>query len=163
MMRQVPLNVARTLGWLTRKNRAFPAMYILTMFIVIPLILLATSSLFESGGAYIAIGALLVAVFVCFILRTVWFFFKQDGWNVFVAKLDKMQQAADFKRDCMGKVLVLRGKDASERENIRKNHSGFVKLLDPEYGAEGSYLRFCVDALRVCLIAHRAGRSEAMG
>ena len=109
-MREIPLKGARTLGWLTRRNRGFPAVYILMMFIVFPLILLGTSSLFESGGAYIVIGSLLVIVYAIIVLRVVFFFVKQDGWNVFAAKLDEWQKASDFKKDCMKKVLALEEK-----------------------------------------------------
>ena len=111
-MREIPLKCARTLGWLTRKNRGFPAMYIIMAFIVLPLILLGTSSLFESGGAYIVIGSFLVIVYAVTLLRVLYFFVKQDGWTVFASRLDEMQQASDFKKECMVKVLALEEKVA---------------------------------------------------
>mmetsp|Transcript_16578 Transcript_16578/g.33047 ORF Transcript_16578/g.33047 Transcript_16578/m.33047 type:complete len:556 (-) Transcript_16578:197-1864(-) len=106
-MREIPLRGARTLGWLTRKNRAFPAVYIIMMFVIFPLILLGTSTLFESGGAYVVIGTLLVIVYVVALARVVFFFVKQDGWTVFAQKLDDWQKASDFKKECMDKVLAL--------------------------------------------------------
>merc|ERR1711871_416528 len=109
-MREIPLRGARTLGWLTRKNRAFPAVYIIMMFVIFPLILLGTSTLFESGGAYVVIGTLLVIVYVVALARVVFFFVKQDGWTVFAQKLDDWQKASDFKKECMDEVLALEEK-----------------------------------------------------
>jgi len=111
-MREVPLRAARALGWLTRKHRGFPAVYILFMFIIMPLILLGTSSLFSSGGAYIVIGSFLVIVYLVIVARVVYFFFKQDGWNTFANKLGEWQAAADFKKVAMEKVLALEEKVA---------------------------------------------------
>lgn len=111
-MREIPLRAARTLGWLTRKNRAFPAVYILMMFLIIPLILLGTSSLFEAGNAYSVIGYFLVLAYSVFVLRVIFFFVKQDGWTVFAQKLDEWQKVSDFKKECMNKVLALEEKVA---------------------------------------------------
>ncbi|GMH95284.1 hypothetical protein TrVE_jg815 [Triparma verrucosa] len=111
-MREVPLRAARQLGWLTRRHRGFPAVYIFFMFIIMPLILLGTSSLFESKGAYVVIGAFLVLVYAAIFFRIVYFFYKQDGWTVFAAKLEEWQAASDFKKVAMEKVLALEEKVA---------------------------------------------------
>ena len=82
------------------------------MFIIMPLILLGTSSLFESKGAYVVIGAFLVLVYAAIFFRIVYFFYKQDGWTVFAAKLEEWQAASDFKKVAMEKVLALEEKVA---------------------------------------------------
>lgn len=111
-MRAVPLRGARALGWLTRRHRGFPAVYIIFMFIIMPMILLGTSSLFESKGAYVVIGAFLLIVYASIFFRIVYFFWKQDGWTVFAAKLEEWQAASDFKKVAMEKVLALEEKVA---------------------------------------------------
>jgi len=60
-MRQVPLNGARQLGRATRLWRGFPLVYIFTVFIIIPMILLGLSAIFVHGGkGWDTLGAFLV-------------------------------------------------------------------------------------------------------
>lgn len=61
-MRRIPLNGARTLGKATRLWRGFPVVYILTLFIGIPLILLGISFLFQEGTlGFTVLGSMIVA------------------------------------------------------------------------------------------------------
>merc|ERR1712113_1121973 len=60
-MRRIPLGGARALGKATRLWRGFPIVYILTLFILLPLILLGISFLFQQSSlAFTVLGAMLV-------------------------------------------------------------------------------------------------------
>ena len=111
-MREIPLRAARTLGWITRQYKGFPAIYILFCFIVAPAIFLGISTLFTNGGAYVVIAAFLLIMVIAFVLRTVYFFWKQDGWTVFTAWLAKRQANSDFKKHLQEKVAQLEEKVA---------------------------------------------------
>ena len=79
-MRRIPINLARKLGKATRIWRGFPIVYIIVMFLLVPLILLGLSACFEQGskgftvlGCFLTIG---VAVGLGY-----WFFwwYRRDG------------------------------------------------------------------------------------
>jgi len=73
-MRRVPLAMARTLGKATRIWRGFPILYILVLFVIIPIILFGLSSLFEQDSkGYTVLGSFL-AIFL--ILIILWFTYK---------------------------------------------------------------------------------------
>merc|ERR1712179_291222 len=64
-MRQIPINGARALGKATRLWRGFPIVYILTLFIALPLILFGITTLFNDGSlAFTVLGAMLVGILV---------------------------------------------------------------------------------------------------
>eukprot|EP00546_Thalassionema_frauenfeldii_P021894 CAMPEP_0178905218 /NCGR_PEP_ID=MMETSP0786-20121207/6145_1 /TAXON_ID=186022 /ORGANISM="Thalassionema frauenfeldii, Strain CCMP 1798" /LENGTH=611 /DNA_ID=CAMNT_0020576785 /DNA_START=108 /DNA_END=1943 /DNA_ORIENTATION=+ len=64
-MRKIPINGARALGKATRLWRGFPIVYILTLFIVLPLILFGISALFNQGSvSFTVLGAVLVGILV---------------------------------------------------------------------------------------------------
>jgi sodium-dependent phosphate cotransporter len=116
-MRQFPLRAARQLRWITRQYKAFPAFYILFMFVVAPGIFLGISQLFTTGGAYVVIGVFLLIALSLMVIRVLYFFVRQDGWTVFAAKLQSWQKNTEFKRDLMGKVEAL-------EEKVRMLESG---------------------------------------
>jgi sodium-dependent phosphate cotransporter len=62
-MRNIPLYAARRLGMATRVWRGFPMMYIIVMFLLIPLALLAISALFsEDTKGFKVLGSFIVIV-----------------------------------------------------------------------------------------------------
>lgn len=72
-LRQVPLNAATSLGKATRIWRGFPLVYILTIFGIIPLVLLGISSLFTQDSK----GFTVLGVFVVLIVVSVL------GWTIY--------------------------------------------------------------------------------
>lgn len=65
-MRNIPLNGARALGKTTRMWRGFPLVYILTLFVIVPLALFGISSLFTQDTlGFTVLGITLVALIVC--------------------------------------------------------------------------------------------------
>ena len=95
-MRQWPMRGARQLGKMTRAFRLFPIVYIVFAFVVVPAILLGISELFAAGGAFVVIGVLLLLVVVGLFVKTMWFFYKQDGWTVVLKALEARQAKSDF-------------------------------------------------------------------
>lgn len=70
-MRKVPLNAARTLGATTRIWRGFPIVYILVVFVAIPLLLFGLSALYNTGSKGFTVLAafitsILILLLVCF-------------------------------------------------------------------------------------------------
>lgn len=76
-MRRIPLNLAVSLGKTTRVWRGFPIIYILTIFGVVPLLLLGLSSLFtqESKG-FTVLGSLITVLLILFIAYIVYKWYK---------------------------------------------------------------------------------------
>jgi sodium-dependent phosphate cotransporter len=73
-MRNVPLNAARALGRGTRLFRGFPIIYIVICFIVIPLVFLGISYLFDEGHAqFTALGAVVVVLLATGLSWTAYF------------------------------------------------------------------------------------------
>ena len=112
-MRQVPMNAAKQLGTFTRQYKGFPAVYILVAFGITPLVLLGVSTMFDKGGAFIAIGCLLVTVLLSLLLKLVYWIKKQDGMNKISIKLADMQANAEFKKTLMVSFIAL-----EERVNL---------------------------------------------
>ncbi len=68
-LRAIPLNAARALGKTTRVWRGFPVVYILTVFLLIPLVLFGLSSLFEQDSkGYTILGSILAAILIILVL-----------------------------------------------------------------------------------------------
>jgi sodium-dependent phosphate cotransporter len=80
IMRQVPLSAARRLGRLTRIWRGFPLVYIAVMFLLIPLLLLGLSSLFDDGSKGLTVlGSFLTILLGLVLLYSVYWFRYKDG------------------------------------------------------------------------------------
>jgi hypothetical protein len=84
VMRNVPIHAARQLGKACRAWRGFPILYIVIMFLVMPLALLAISSLFGSGEkSLVILGGCLIGIFFIFIIWFIWWWnWKQGRWIV---------------------------------------------------------------------------------
>lgn len=85
LMRKVPLNSSRFLGYLTVCFTWFSFAYLISAFFVMPLAVLGISALFNSGDVGAVFGALLVAVILFGILVFV-YFYKTKGLNVRIQK-----------------------------------------------------------------------------
>ncbi|EED90301.1 sodium phosphate cotransporter, partial [Thalassiosira pseudonana CCMP1335] len=72
-MRKIPLNGARALGRATRRSKLVPPIYIILVFFVIPLLLLAISSLFEQKTVgFTVLGSFIVVIVAAGIAKFVW-------------------------------------------------------------------------------------------
>lgn len=79
-MRQIPLNMARSLGRATSVFRLFPLIYIIVVFFLLPGCLLGISLLFdqESKG-FTTLGSLIVIILLSIIFYTIFWWKRQDG------------------------------------------------------------------------------------
>jgi sodium-dependent phosphate cotransporter len=78
-MRRIPLGFAVSLGKATRVWRGFPIIYILTIFGIIPLLLLGLSSLFtQDSKGFTVLGSLLV-VFIILVIIYIVYKWKRGG------------------------------------------------------------------------------------
>ena len=69
-MRNIPLNAARTLGKGTRIWKGFPILYIIVIFLLLPVVLFGIFSLFDQDSkAFTVLGAFIV---ILFRLSTIW-------------------------------------------------------------------------------------------
>ena len=77
-MRRVPINLARGLGRMTRIWKGFPILYIITVFLLFPLILLGLASLFtQDSKGFTVLGSFLVIVLGLGIIWFVWSWYKR--------------------------------------------------------------------------------------
>lgn len=91
-MRKIPLNMARALGQSTRLWKGLPIVYILSVFLLFPLLLLGLSLLFTQGAKGLtAVGIILVIALLVGLGKTVFWFLKQDGKEKVTAKMVKLQ------------------------------------------------------------------------
>eukprot|EP00535_Pseudo-nitzschia_heimii_P001145 CAMPEP_0197173410 /NCGR_PEP_ID=MMETSP1423-20130617/350_1 /TAXON_ID=476441 /ORGANISM="Pseudo-nitzschia heimii, Strain UNC1101" /LENGTH=566 /DNA_ID=CAMNT_0042622225 /DNA_START=83 /DNA_END=1783 /DNA_ORIENTATION=- len=91
-MRKNPLNMARALGKSTRLWKGLPIVYILSVFLLFPLLLLGLSLLFTQGAKGLtAVGIILIIALLVGLGKTVFWFWKQDGKEKVTAKMVKLQ------------------------------------------------------------------------
>jgi sodium-dependent phosphate cotransporter len=106
-MREIPIAAAKQLGTFTRKYKGFPVFYILVAFVLVPGVLLGVSSLFDKGGAFIALGSLFVVVLIFIGGKMAWFFKKEDGLNKLYAMLEERQANNVFQKGLKEKVTAM--------------------------------------------------------
>jgi len=91
-MRKIPLNGARALGRATRRSKLVPVIYILSVFIVIPILLLGIDALFEQQSVgFTVLGSFLVILIILLSLRFAWWWHKKDGKEKTWKYLDRRQ------------------------------------------------------------------------
>jgi hypothetical protein len=95
LMRRAPIYLARQLGKATRLWKGFPVIYIISVFIVTPLILLALSSLFGRNQTLMVIGSVAVAVIVVAIAGWMYWLYWRGGLQTLGAYLKRRQQNAN--------------------------------------------------------------------
>jgi len=86
VMRQVPLNMAKNLGYFAWHFKWFPIAYILTMFVLMPCVILGISQLFDSGAAGIAFGTILCLIIFGGLCFAVYAYYNYGG-KEFLAEL----------------------------------------------------------------------------
>jgi sodium-dependent phosphate cotransporter len=110
-MRKVPLEGARALGKWTRRSRSIPAIYIIIVFFVIPLLLLGLSELFQQKTVgYTVLGSFCVILVAAAIAKFVWFWMKQDGKEKFLNCLDKRNAMQEAKKTLPEDMQYLKSK-----------------------------------------------------
>jgi len=119
-MRKIPLHAARQLGKATRIFRLFPVVYILTVFIALPLLLLGLSSLFEQDTkGYTVLGSFITAIVGCALIYAVYWFNKMDGQAKVYNLMMKRNKRTETYRDLPSDMDYLK----SEIERL-KAHTG---------------------------------------
>jgi len=95
LLRSFPLDLARKMGKATRLWKGFPIVYILVVFLGIPLGLLGISNLFGRNQTLTAIGSLVVVVLVAAIIISLYWLYWKGGSKVLIAHLKRRQQNAN--------------------------------------------------------------------
>jgi sodium-dependent phosphate cotransporter len=91
-MRKIPLEAARALGRATRRSKLVPVIYIILVFFVAPLLLLALSAMFEQKTVgFTVLGSFLVIFIAALAARFTWWWKKQNGKQSCLAYLDKRE------------------------------------------------------------------------
>jgi len=93
IMRNVPLTAARTLGLYASYFRFVPAAYIMTMFVVLPAILLAVSAV---GDASVAGGVILFLLFVAAVIGFVYWWVWMEGCYKVLSKEQREEGLAEL-------------------------------------------------------------------
>ncbi len=110
-MRKIPLNGARALGRATRRSKLVPPIYIILVFFVIPLLLLAISSLFEQKTVgFTVLGSFIVVIVAAGIAKFVWWWKKQDGHNKCLTWMDKRTVRSECTKTLPEDMLFLKSK-----------------------------------------------------
>ena len=92
-VRNIPLNAARTLGKATRIWRGFPVVYILVVFLLIPLIFFGLSSLFEQDSkGYTILGVFLVIILALVLANLVYKWYKGGLKENLISSLEARQK-----------------------------------------------------------------------
>jgi len=110
-MRKIPLNGARALGRATRRSKLVPPIYIILVFFVIPLLLLAISSLFEQKTVgFTVLGSFIVVIVAAGLAKFVWWWKKQDGHNKCLTWMDKRTVRSECTKTLPEDMLFLKSK-----------------------------------------------------
>ena len=92
-MRNVVLNAARALGRATRIWKGFPILYIVVVFLVIPLILLGISALFtQDSKGFTVLGSFIVVALGLLIIWFVWSWYKRGLRERTIEKFERRQR-----------------------------------------------------------------------
>jgi sodium-dependent phosphate cotransporter len=130
-MRKIPLNGARVLGRATRRSKLVPPIYIILVFFVIPLLLLAISSLFEQKTVgFTVLGSFVVVIVAGGIAKFVWWWKKQDGHNKCLTWMDNRTARSECHKTLPEDMQFLKSK-----VNQLCEHTGL--LADEEDVEEG--------------------------
>jgi len=123
--RKIPLNMARALGKTTRIWKGFPIVYILVIFLLLPLLLFGLSSLFEQDSkGYTVLGAFLCIILGALIIWTIYRWHKGGLKESVMTSFEKRQ-----KRKVASENLP-EDMDYVKAELVRlREHTG---LSDPE-------------------------------
>lgn len=124
-VRQIPLDAARTLGKATRIWKGFPILYIVVVFLLIPIILFGLSSLFQQDSkGFTVLGGLLTAVLILLML---WFIYKWV-WGGLKESTIKRFEARQKRRAALNALSGDMESIQAELARLRE-HTG---LEDPE-------------------------------
>jgi len=122
-MRQVPINMARGLGAATKRYRAFPLIYIVVAFVIVPGVLMGVSSLFEMGSAFTVLGTMLVIAIILSVGYTVYWYKKKGGKEALSIMLADRQEAADARKGLVAYQKSMR-QEIDELKATIKNMGG---------------------------------------
>merc|ERR1712096_158186 len=78
-LRSVPLGMARSLGVIAGLLKWFPVFYIITVFVLIPLLFIGICNLFEAGVVGIVFGILLCIIILVAVVAAIYWINYMDG------------------------------------------------------------------------------------
>ncbi len=117
-MRKVPLNAARCLGSTTRVWKGFPIVYIITIFGLLPLLLLGLSSLFtQNSKGLTVLGSFITAVIIVLLLFFVYKWCKGGLKERTVARFQRRQRMNDLFEELPDDIVYLKSEMARLREH----------------------------------------------
>ena len=140
-LRKIPLNGARALGRATRRSKLVPPIYIVSIFLVIPALLLAIDALFEKQSVgFTVLGSFIVVVIILLALRFIWWWHKQDGKKKTLTYLDRRKVISDTRATLPEDMEFLKSKVLllCEHTGLPKDAGDTNKLGDSVKSAEPS-------------------------
>ena len=129
-MREIPLNMARTLGKTTRVWRGFPLAYIIVAFFLVPLFFFGLSACFEQESkGFTTLGSFLVVLFGLGIAYSIFWWLKRDGKTKVVDSMKARQRRVEASKQLPDDMDEIRAELARLRE-----HTGLTdeKKVDEE-------------------------------
>ena len=129
-MREIPLNMARTLGKTTRVWRGFPLAYIIVAFFLVPLFFFGLSACFEQESkGFTTLGSFLVVLFSLGIAYSIFWWLKRDGKTKVVDSMKARQRRVEASKQLPDDMDEIRAELARLRE-----HTGLTdeKKVDEE-------------------------------
>lgn len=127
-MRQWPIRAAKAMGRITRRYRAFPAVYILVAFVIIPGILLGVSSLYVMGGAFEVLGIILTVGSILAALGFANWYFRNGGKAAIFTMLSARQERKDLNKRMVGVISCM--------ENRIQSLEGRLSTVEETNGIE---------------------------
>jgi sodium-dependent phosphate cotransporter len=110
-MRNIPLNLARKLGKSTRIWKGIPVVYILVVFLILPLLLLGLSVLFTKGvKGFTAVGILVTTCLLVLLVYTTYWFYMANGKERVVARMEDMQKRKETFQTLPEEMELLKSK-----------------------------------------------------
>lgn len=142
-MRKIPLEGARALGRATRRSKLVPVIYIIVVFFIFPLVLLALSAIFEKKTiGFTILGSFLVIFLALAIARFVWWWKKQDGKASCLNWLDRREamkvtnatlpEDMKFLKSKVAQLCEHTGLPSEEEDEIAIGSSEVVKEVEKQ-------------------------------
>ncbi|KAL7512164.1 hypothetical protein ACHAXN_009142 [Cyclotella atomus] len=131
-MRKIPLEAARALGRATRRSKLVPVIYIILVFFVAPLLLLALSAMFEQKTVgFTVLGSFLVIFIAALAARFTWWWKKQNGKQSCLAYLDKREALKNATATLPEDMKFLKSKVAQLCEHTGLPQDEIEEEVDP--------------------------------
>lgn len=99
-LRNIPLGMARKLGIVAGLLKWFPPVYIMVIFVVIPLIFIGISNMFTAGTVGVVFGIITIVILLALVIAGIYWFVWMGGQRILMEILVPTDVLARYDAEC---------------------------------------------------------------